>query len=383
MRRQVLSRFEQMLFHRSTEELLADPEDVMGANHVTLGADMLTVTSEPTRIVPGQMMAYGTSFEGHGFYEASSVRKIGDTYYFVYSDENSNMLCYATSAYPDRDFVYRGILISNGDVGLDGREGKNRLNMTANNHGGLEKINGQWYVFYHRHTHRITYSRQACAEKVTIEADGTIRQAECTSCGLNNGPLPAGGEYPAAIACNITNGSMPHATNRILDEDIPYVTNVGDERFITNIKAGTKIVYKYFRFTGRTTVALALRGTGSVTVKVLTGDTEQGTLCADLTDARQICELPVEAEGDAALTLCFEGDAADLLSVCFKAAPHNSARALCEQNFRKAPQTTLCGAALEIQKACRKRDRLYDINKGGHPFGWPPSCGGERKNGKV
>ena len=108
---------------------------------------MLTVTSEPARILPSQFLAFGTSFEGHGFYEASSIRKIGDTYYFIYSDENSNMLCYATSQYPDRDFIYRGILQSNGDVGLDGRRGEDRLNMTANNYGSLECVNGQWYIF--------------------------------------------------------------------------------------------------------------------------------------------------------------------------------------------------------------------------------------------
>lgn len=73
------------------QQLLAEPEDVMGANHVVLVKDMLTVISEPTRIVPSQ--------------------------------------------YPDRDVTYRGILQSNGDVGLNGRKGEDRLNMTANNHG--------------------------------------------------------------------------------------------------------------------------------------------------------------------------------------------------------------------------------------------------------
>lgn len=67
---------EQMLFHRTQEQLQEDPEDVMGANHVVLSDDMLTVKSEPSRIVPGQFLAYGTSFEGHGFYEASSIRKV-------------------------------------------------------------------------------------------------------------------------------------------------------------------------------------------------------------------------------------------------------------------------------------------------------------------
>ncbi len=102
--------------------------------------------------------------------------------------ENSNMLSYATSKYPDRDFVYRGILQFNGDVGLDGRESEDRVNLTANNYGSLECVNGQWYIFYHRHTHHPTYSRQACAKHVMLHSDGSIRQAEGTSCGHNGGP---------------------------------------------------------------------------------------------------------------------------------------------------------------------------------------------------
>ena len=307
---------EKMMFHRTKEQLLADKEDVMGANHAILADDMLTVISEPTRIVPGQFMSFGTRFEGHAFYEASSIRKIGDLYYFIYSDENSNMLSYATSKYPDRDFVYRGIIHSNGDVGLNGREGKDRLNMTANNHGSIECVNGQWYIFGHRHTHNSTYSRQAVAEPITIEADGTIRQAECTSCGLNGGPLVAEGSFPAAIACNITNGAMPYATNRILNADIPYVTHEGEGenalRFITNMKDGCKAVFKYFHFNGNEMLKLVSRGdTGSF--EVYADDTLQGTIPVG-TDA----SVAITATGTHALTLryCGEG-AADLLEILF------------------------------------------------------------------
>lgn len=62
--------------------------------------------------------------------------------------------------------------------------------MTANNHGCIECISGKWYIFYHRHTHRSTFSRQVCAEPITILPDGRIPQVEMTSCGLNGGPLP-------------------------------------------------------------------------------------------------------------------------------------------------------------------------------------------------
>lgn len=305
---------EQMLFHRTKEQLLAEPEDVMGANHVVLSDDMLTVISEPARIVPSQFLAFGTSFEGHGFYEASSIRKINGTYYFIYSDENSNMLSYATSKYPDRDFVYRGILQSNGDVGLNGRKGEDRLNMTANNHGSLECVNGQWYIFYHRQTHNSTYSRQACAEKVTIQPDGSIAQAECTSCGLNGVPLKAAGSYPAACACNITNGHMPHATNRVVNADIPYITHSGGERFITNIKDGTRIVFKYFAFPGNIRLKLSTRGSAEGRFRVFVGDALQGEI-----GAGDSAPITLTAEGVHPLTLCYAGEGtADLVEIEFE-----------------------------------------------------------------
>jgi len=68
------------------------------------------------------------------------------------------------------------------------------------NHCGLVEINGQWYIFYHRHTQAIQFSRQGCAEPVTISENGSIAQVEMTSCGLNGGPLPAEGTFSAHIS---------------------------------------------------------------------------------------------------------------------------------------------------------------------------------------
>ena len=240
-----------MLFGREGKAVDELEYPLMGANTVALADDMLTVAGRVHRIIPGQFdTPKDSSFYGHAFYEASSIRKINGTYYFIYSSENSNELCYATSRYPDRDFVYGGTIISNGDVGYLGRQSSERLNMTANNHGSLACVNGQWYIFYHRQTHNSTFSRQACAEKVEILEDGSIPQVECTSCGLNDGPLKAEGTYSAVYACNITNGHMPHATNTMVNADIPFITHDGAERFITNIREGTLIGFKYFDLRG-------------------------------------------------------------------------------------------------------------------------------------
>ena len=181
----------------------------------------------------------GTSFEAHPFFEASSMRKVGDKYYFVYSSKQNHELCYAVSDQPDGGFTFGGTIVSNGDVGLDGRPLEKILNMTGTTHGSIIVINGQWYAFYHRLTHNSDYSRQACAEKIKIEADGSIRQVEVTSCGLNEGPLVAEGSYPAVIACNLTNGSMPHGNNSIYKEEFPNITNSAEERNKDEIDQGT------------------------------------------------------------------------------------------------------------------------------------------------
>ena len=230
------------MFRKTREEVINDGEGVMGAYTVELCDDMLTVKHKPKRILPRYVK--GTDFEGHAFFEASSMRKIGDTYYFVFSSFNCHELCYATSKYPDRDFTYRGVIISNGDVGLDGRSDSDKLMRTGNNHGGIECINGQWYIFYHRHTTKTELSRQGCAEKIEILPNGDIPQVEITSCGLNGAPLVAEGTYPAIICCNLTNGKMPRG--QCVDMTLPHIICKNGERIISEIGNDTKIGYKYF-----------------------------------------------------------------------------------------------------------------------------------------
>ncbi len=255
---------EQILEYRKHPESCpsGDPKDkdsINGAVMAVLEDDMLTVKEAPHHIIPYKVK--GTSFEAHPFFEGSSMRKVGDTYYFIYSSWQNHELCYATSKYPDRDFVFRGTVVSNGDVGYNGRTEKEKTNMTGTTHGSIIGINGQWYVFYHRLTHKSDYSRQACAEKISIDKDGSIKQVEVTSCGLNSGPLEAksGRRYPAVIACNLTNGHMPHGSNSVYQIEFPNVTNIGEDRFIAEIEDGTLIGYKYFNFENVNTVSVTAR----------------------------------------------------------------------------------------------------------------------------
>lgn len=257
-----------LLFGKTPEEIKNAPDNVMGPVTVTLADDMLTVTSEPKRLAP--VKSKGTPWEGHAFYEGASIRKIKNTYYFVYSSWLNHELCYATSLYPDRDFQFRGTIVSNGDVGYQGRKAKDRVNATGTTHGSIECVNGQWYVFFHRLTHASDYSRQVCAEPITIEADGTIRQVEITSCGLNGGPLAAKGTYPAVICCNLTNGKMPHGSNKKIKQPIPCVYSQNGERFVHRVAGGTWIGYKYFRFTGPAKLQITLRGEAAGNLEVCT-----------------------------------------------------------------------------------------------------------------
>ncbi len=297
------------LFEKSAEEIDGTPEGIMGANTVELMDDMLTVKRRPVRIAPGQFDADGTSFQGHAFFEGSSIRKIGDTYYFIYSSEHQHELCYATSKSPDRDFVFCGVLVSNGDIGLNGRAPQDRLMMTGNSHGSIENIGGQWYVFYHRQTHLNTFSRQGCAEKITLLPDGSIPQAEMTSCGLNGGPLIAEGVYPASICCCLTNGHMPHTDQQDCQEPIPHITHAGQEHFLAGIADGTCIGYKSFAFDGDTTLTLTLRGPANGRLHILLNDMEQEAVHIAADSAWHSVSLRLNARGVYALYLKYEGEA--------------------------------------------------------------------------
>lgn len=251
------------IFNKTVKEIRSEKESVLGANAVELEEDMLTVKTEPKRILPATTMAVkGTPIYDHSFYEAASIRKINGIYYFIYSSREGHELCYAISKYPDREFEYQGVIISNGDIGYQGRKAEDRLAVTGTNHGSIEQINGKYYIFYHRSTHNSLSSRQGCAEEIQIEPDGRIRQVEMTSCGLNQGPLETEGTYPAAIACNLTNGKMHHLSATEKNPVVPSINHDRNDRFVTAIDNGTSIGFKYFRFDRPVRMTVTTRGTG-------------------------------------------------------------------------------------------------------------------------
>ncbi|WP_112179871.1 family 43 glycosylhydrolase [Paraliobacillus zengyii] len=253
-----------------------------GGGYVTeLAADMKTALSKSTLIFPKVGEAEGTSFEGHEFFEASSMRKINDTYYFIYSSINGHELCYATSKSPMTGFEFGGTIISNGDLYINGfSKDKHATNYIGNNHGSIVSIKGQWYIFHHRQTNRHHYSRQGLAEPIEIKEDGSIPQVEMTSSGLNNGPLSGKGEYEACIACQLMSkeGAGRYGTyfGNITFRKHPYFTQTGRDRennptqYIANMRDGAVAGFKYFLINDLNEIAVQIRATGNGEILVST-----------------------------------------------------------------------------------------------------------------
>ena len=126
--------------------------------------------------------------DGHGFHEASSLRKVGDHYVIVYASEfidethrnggHPTNLDYAVSKSVAGPYVRKGRIIDN--TGIDPQ--------SWNNHGSIVKIENQWYVFYHGSSNNTKYARRARVERIEVDEErGIIEQVEMTSQGFSHG----------------------------------------------------------------------------------------------------------------------------------------------------------------------------------------------------
>ena len=266
---------------------------------MTLEDDMVTIKTEPKKLLPILGEAEGSGYEGHEFFEASSIRKVSGKYYLVYSPCCLHELCYAVSDRPDGGFKFGGVIVSNCDLFPDSERNVPK-NWYGNDHGGIECIDGQWYVFYHRQTNKHMFSRQACAEPITIDPEGRIVQAEMTSQGLNGKPLAGKGLYPAAMVCNLYgtdepgivgglgNGKeYPHLTQDGPDYDVEQTLGSATEvavkheestvktprQYIADGENGTVAVFRYFEMQEAVTgIAVTVRGTATGKLLVCEGD---------------------------------------------------------------------------------------------------------------
>jgi len=284
-----------------------------------LGPDMLTIIEEPVHIAPSEPYSKGSGFEGHEFFEASSIRKRGDTYYFIYSSVVFHELCYATSKHPTKGFQYRGVIVSNSDLHIDTyKPAEKPMFYGGNNHGSIVEINKQWYIFYHRHTNGTNFSRQGCAEPIYFKEDGTIPQVEMTSCGLNGGPLIGKGEYPAYLACNLfckEESVYTDWTCSWMNNQFPKITQDGkdgDEEvgFIANMKDSATAGFKYFNCKGITRVKIKVRGycKGYFEVKTAWNGEVLGTIPVDFANIWTEFSAPIAIpDGIHALYFTYRG----------------------------------------------------------------------------
>ncbi|HPI34107.1 MAG TPA: hypothetical protein PK582_01645 [Prolixibacteraceae bacterium] len=215
------------------------------------------------------------------FFEAASIRRIGNKYVWVYSgysgpeyglSSTNSALRYAYGDSPLGPWKSGGVLVDS-RAPVPDRDGSTLKTSYSghNTHGSIELINDQWYVFYHRAPRGYGYTRQPMVAPVTVKwdekpvAEGgkvTIRGydpyaedntwsakdsqgkeytgAEVTSEGFHIYGLDPYKYYSAGYACYLSNTNSQQDSWDIWANDMP----------ITNVENGHIIGYKYFGFGG-------------------------------------------------------------------------------------------------------------------------------------
>lgn len=214
------------------------------------------------------------------FFEASSIRKIGNKYIMIFSGHSgpdygigssNSTLRYAFADSPLGPWRSGGVLVdSRGIVPNEDGTALTATNAAHNTHGSIQQINDQWYVFYHRPPRGFGFARQAMVAPIKIEWDkkpvaegGTVTITgydpystdEKWIASASNGDVYSGAEvtsegfqiygldpykfYDAGYACYLSNIGAQKDTWDIWDANMPVEMNGGDI-----------VGYKYFGFGG-------------------------------------------------------------------------------------------------------------------------------------
>ncbi len=242
----------------------------VGCHMCELEDDMLTVKRGPEIIIDRNTQCP----EEQRYFEAPSLRKFKNKYYLIYSVRVGG-LHYYISDRPDGGYAYGGRIHSTSDVGINGHSVEHPSYPNGNTHGSLIEVWGNYYIFDHRLTNNSSYSRQGVAEQVWLEEDGSIRQVEATSCGLNGKPLTGLGCYPAYIACVLMD-KRSYASKEERQIRMPCISQDGEDRecepgqFVRNIGNNCVVGYKYFSFERNVRAAFLIRGEaeGKLTLRI-------------------------------------------------------------------------------------------------------------------
>lgn len=171
--------------------------------------------------------------EEHHFHEGSSMRRIGDTYYLVFADDSRGKptsLGYATGPSPLGPFTYRGIIIDN-----DGCDPN-----TWNNHGSIERVGDDWFVFYHRSSGNSSARRRLCVERIRIQPDGSIPEVPMTSQGVGS-PHALGETIEAWRACRVDGGAFVGSVDRDEQLVLPGPGASGTFRYLASEEPITRV----------------------------------------------------------------------------------------------------------------------------------------------
>lgn len=290
---------------------------VMGSMVCELEEDMLTVKGKQRTITSNEF----NRFDENPFFEASSIRKIKGRYYFIYSPlPNTHNLCYAVSDYPDREFVYQGVLVSNADIFPNNPDRQIPLNYWGNNHGSILELEGSYYIFYHRNTNRCSFARQGCLEHLEMTEDGKFLQSEITSLGFAKGPRKARECHAAYTACLLQKKDMPEFLPYTFYEYTDADPYLGEDEtaipYVANLTEGAMTGFRYFDFDGtERMITLTARSRGVGEIEVICNGESVGKvgLCeaAKWQKHQAVCSF---SKGKAELRLVYHGNgAADLL----------------------------------------------------------------------
>ncbi|MBQ9211574.1 MAG: family 43 glycosylhydrolase [Clostridia bacterium] len=300
---------------------------IPGGMGIRLADDMHTIIGEPFLCANGIETCTGTSYEQHPFFEASSIRHFGEWYYHIYSSLQGHELCYGMAKSPEGPFTFKGVLVSNADIGYKGTT--QPQNYPGNNHGSIAKIGEKYYIFGHRHTHGGQFSRQGFAEELTMNADGTFNQAGLTSCGLNGGPLKGNVSYSATIACCLMGPDrehmavLPNLPHNGPENPMPYHTGMRDEKapngyfsWIENLRPGAAFGYKFLDFSPAcNSLSMLLRGSGFVQLHFDNLTNPAVAVLSVSSDVWQYVQIPIpQIENVHAVFFSVHGGESDILA---------------------------------------------------------------------
>ena len=250
----------------------------------------IPASSQDGRLLDKEGSEYKALYKGQNpldfnFFEASSIRQVGNKYVMVFSGysgkeyglgNTNSALRYAYGDSPLGPWRSGGVLVDSRGV-VPNADGSKLITTNAahNTHGSLQEINGQWYVFYHRPPRGFGNARQPMVAPVKITWDkkpvakgGQVRitgydpfvknnewtakasdgneytGAEVTSEGFNIFGLPPYNYYSAGIACFMNGGTN---SNEWMQDNHDVWNNSMDLAGITN---GGIVGFKYFGFGG-------------------------------------------------------------------------------------------------------------------------------------